>query len=176
MLLVNNPIIGITRLVKLLFLLKFEGGFDKLLPSPDQYFEFSPWKMGPFSHQIWDLTSFLERVGLISTKKANMLSQADCYERQGIPDDLNLYNDTMPNFPMELEETNNEINKIFFLTEKGNKIGKRLIDSLPDEKKYYLKKIKAAYSKMPLTQLLRHVYSEYPEYTSKSEIKTKVLP
>ena len=62
---INEPIIGRTRLVKMLFLFKKEAmqHFSKgTLISDENFYQFFPWNFGPFSSQVFDdLTFFLLR-------------------------------------------------------------------------------------------------------------------
>lgn len=52
-----TPIEGITRLEKLLFLLKTEEGFLSTR-TDDDTFNFIPFKMGPWSSEVYDEVDF----------------------------------------------------------------------------------------------------------------------
>ncbi len=65
---VNEPIVGRTRLVKMLYLFKMEA-----LPhfqqgteiTEDNFYEFHPWDFGPFSREVYDDINFFLLRGFI---------------------------------------------------------------------------------------------------------------
>lgn len=67
---------GITRLEKLIFLLKEEKGFLKEKTDEDN-FNFIPFKMGPWSSEVYDEVDFLESLGLINKDSNEKQSPAD---------------------------------------------------------------------------------------------------
>src|SRR2546425_1962281 len=64
----SAPILGVTRLEKLLFLLTKEAG---LLTNADneERFSFIPHKFGPFSSEVYDEVDFLEALGLVDSRR-----------------------------------------------------------------------------------------------------------
>ena len=64
----NEPIVGRTRLVKMLFLFKteafkhFRGGTAL---NESEFYQFFPWNFGPFSSQVYDDLTFFTLRGFI---------------------------------------------------------------------------------------------------------------
>jgi len=63
----NEPIIGITRLEKLLFLIREE--ILKGTPLEGDYYVFEPYKYGPFSTSIFDDVQLMEDMGYMSKEE-----------------------------------------------------------------------------------------------------------
>src|SRR5689334_16416400 len=67
----NEPIVGRTRLVKMLFLFKtealehFRRGTEI---NSDNFYEFFPWDFGPFSTQVYDDLVFFMLQGFIESR------------------------------------------------------------------------------------------------------------
>jgi len=70
------PIVGITRLEKLLFLAKLEQSFLHDAPY-EQDFHFVPFKMGPWTQEVYDEVDFLESLGLLAKEQQGELSVED---------------------------------------------------------------------------------------------------
>jgi len=137
---------GITKLQKLLFLIEKETEFFEEC-GDDLAFEFYEHKMGPFSEHVYEELRFLQQLNAIETE------------------------------PMEGEEGDPDAltNKVFTITPKGEKIAAELAGHLEDEYNEELAELVAKYNPMELRKLLHHVYTEYPDYTTESEIKDEIL-
>lgn len=136
---------GITKLQKLLFLVEEETEFF------EQYgdklaFEFAAHKMGPFSEHVYEEIRFLQQLQAIETEPM-----------EGGPHDEGL------------------TNKVFHITQKGEKIASELSNQLETKYDEELKSLVERYNPMELRDLLRYVYKEYPAFTIESEIKGKIL-
>jgi hypothetical protein len=166
----NEPIVGRTRLVKMLFLFRqealkhFARGTDV---SEENFYQFFPWNFGPFSTQVYDDLTFFILRGFVessaSTDEESLPESAAEWERwlidSGADEDVvDVYQDE------ELK-----------LTEAGLAFTKRLFDSLSDSQRKLLKEFKARLSGAPLRAILKYVYQTYPEFTEKSRIKGEVL-
>lgn len=168
----NDSLGGITRLQKLLFLLEKEAG---ITPTVDG-FQFTAYKAGPYSSKLYDDLELLENLGLL---ESTVTAEATDPEKAEIDrlsfDDLMGDGAATPNgdgyrTPDSFEE------RQFRLTPKGVLKVKEIIDSgeyspVVTE----IRKIKSTYAQYSLIDLLRHVYSKYPEMTEASEILDKVL-
>jgi hypothetical protein len=167
----NEPIVGKTRLVKMIFLFKKEAlaHFRKGTEiSEDAFYEFFAWTFGPFSTQVYDdLNFFMLRdfVGSSATAEESLPESAAEWEewliRTGVAeprDELNSY---------EEEE--------FKLTPKGAEFTASLYDSLSPSQRKLLKEFKARLQQAPLRAMLKYVYETYPEFTVRSKIKEEVL-
>lgn len=159
---------GITRLQKLLFLLDKEVG----VKADGNGFSFEAYKAGPYSSKLYDDLEFLENLGFLKSEEVGESSSAEAVEL----DALN-FNDLIGG-PSEDEPGGSDtyIERSFSLTSKG----KEKIESLLENDNYKpffdgIRKIKSKYGNYSLSDLLYYVYSKYPEMTTNSEIKDKVL-
>lgn len=144
-----ESICGVTKLQKLLFLIEQETEFFEEYEE-DVAFNFAPYKMGPFSDEVYSELEFLLQLSAIEftpMKSPTKVNQSDSRLR----------------------------NKEFHITPKGEKIASQLVEVLEPEYEKELEDLVAEYNTMDLKELLRYVYTEYPEYTTKSEIKDEVF-
>jgi hypothetical protein len=161
---------GITRLQKLLFLLDQE---EHVIPSGEG-FMFEAYKAGPYSSKLYDDLEFLENLELIGKRVA-----AESTEAQAAEIDFTFENliepdpetdDSSGPAPDAYEEY------LYFLTPKGReKIQQLLADHSYEPLVDSIRRIKSRYGQYSLSDLLYHVYTKYPDMTTESEIKEKVL-
>lgn len=137
---------GVTKLQKLLFLVEKETQFFEEHGNKLD-FEFTAHKMGPFSKHVYEEIRFLEQLRAIETESM---------EEESGDEDLT--------------------NEIFHITPKGEKIASELCNQLDPEHDEELEALVKKYNRMELRELLRYVYTEYPAFTTESEIKEEVLP
>ncbi len=144
-----KSICGVTKLQKLLFLIEQETDFFKEYEE-DVAFNFAPYKMGPFSDEVYSELEFLLQLSAI-----DLTPMRD--STRGNPPDSRLRN------------------KEFHITPKGEKIASQLVEILEPEYEKELEELVEEYNTMELKELLRYVYTEYPEYAIESEIKDEVF-
>jgi hypothetical protein len=166
---VINEIEGITRLEKLIFLAQKEEKITIENEGKKDNFDFIPFKMGPWSSDVYDEVDFLESMGLLEkrgTQENEPVNQAhdEMLFNEAI---LDKYQKSYPTLDNEMES--------YRLTVKGIEIAKKLWERLDNDECEKLKKIKKKFNKMNLKQLLRYVYTKYPDYTSESEIKDYIF-
>jgi hypothetical protein len=159
-----SPVVGITRLEKLLFLLTADEGLLKDVP-PDEAFTFVPFRMGPWTQEVYDEVDFLESLGLISKESTEKRSAADAVHDEELFSDL-----VIDKYQKSAAQVSDEA-EVFRLTEDGKKKALALWNRLTDDEKAKLRRIKQSFNTMNLRQLLRYVYKKHPEYTTESEIK-----
>jgi len=162
---------GITRLQKLLFLLEKEGG----VAPTDDGFQFTAYKAGPYSSKVYDDLEFLENLGLLESTVTAEATDAEKVEIDQLSFDDLMGDGAAPDgdgyrTPDSFEE------RQFRLTSQGVEKVRELIDSgdyspIVTE----IRRIKSTYAHYSLIDLLRHVYTAYPEMTQASEILDKVL-
>lgn len=63
----------------------------------------------------------------------------------------------------------------FFITEKGSEKANEIYEKIDDETKRKLESLRREATQLGYSGVLRYVYSRYPEYTTASKIKEKVL-
>lgn len=134
---------GVTKLQKLLFLIEQETEFFQAYED-DIAFNFAPYKMGPFSEHVYEELEFLLSLDAIESEP---LAGAD-------PD------------PTESDLAEQR----FVITPKGEKIAAELESQLEPEYRHELSDIVITYNSLPLQELLKYVYTEYPKYAAESEI------
>ncbi|MCR4424140.1 MAG: hypothetical protein WHU95_07100 [candidate division WOR-3 bacterium] len=165
-----EPILGITRITKLLFIAFQELALDTVIKNP---YRFVPYKLGPFSPELYTDLKTLTDLGIIT---------AHPLDPEGVPI-INL-DRALATFLATLNsgitatERLDAVNLAFTLTPQGKQIARLLAQTASRQKKNLLpglQIVKTNFASLPLTQLLRYVYTRYPEYTTASEIVAKVL-
>ena len=159
---------GTTRLQKLIFLLEKEQN----IKANEGQFEFIPYKAGPYASKIYDDLEFLENLGYIKSEIVGETTEEESKEIEALnfEDMIDLNDDERVGF------SDAYLERSFKLTGKGQIKIKDLIK----DKDYQpilngIRKIKSKYGSYSLSDLLYYVYSKYPEMTTESEIKNKIL-
>jgi uncharacterized protein YwgA len=170
-LIINEPIVGKTRLIKMLFLFKkevlshFARGTDI---SEDNFYKFFAWDFGPFSSQVYDDLMFFTLRGFIESSSATQETLPESEEEWDKWLDESGTGESLQEFDPYEEET-------FRLTDSGSRFTQQLFDSLSDQQRTLLKQFKKRLSAAPLRAVLRYVYKTYPEEAANSTIKEEVL-
>ncbi len=138
-----DEIRGVTKLQKLLFLVEQETEFFEEYEE-DIAFNFAPYKMGPFSEHVYEELEFLLAMNAIEGRPLGDQNETEILGG--------------------LQE------KRFVITDKGSKIAKGLADQLEAEYQSELVDLVEEYNRLSLKELLRYVYTEYPDYAAESEI------
>lgn len=159
---INEPIVGITRLMKLLFLLKKEQDFNQ--------FEFEAYKMGPFSSDVYPELEFLQN---FPTPETPFVLSKNHIDPQALatPENIRIIEEASE---QESTLTSDEINKPFALSELGIKVAEELWQEAGRDNQIKIEKIKSQFGALTLKELLRYVYKTYPDMTVNSEIKDQI--
>ena len=168
----NAPLVGRTRIVKMLFLFRKEAmaHFRKGTNiTEENFYEFFPWTFGPFSAQIYDDLKFFELRNFLSTSN----SSEDALPESAAEWEMWL-SSSLPgiarNSYSEFQEEQ------FQLTPKGEKfVRERLYSALSVPQKKLLQVFRSRMESAPLRAILSHVYEQYPEMTDKSEIRDQFI-
>jgi hypothetical protein len=167
----NEPIVGKTRLIKMLFLFKKEA-LDHFCRgteiSDENFYEFFPWNFGPFSSQVYDDLVFFDLRGFIESSAAPQESLPESEEEW----EKWLDESGTSRIPPEVDSYEEET---FLLTDTGIRFTKEIYDSLSESQKKLLREFKSRLCAAPLRAILRYVYKTYPEEIAKSTIKEEVL-
>lgn len=161
----DEPIEGITRLTKLLFLLKEESNIAN-------QFIFMPYKMGPFSSEIYKVIEFMKTYPE-ATDEGALLKVIEKKAGGGInPEALKYLSDAASDAddPQDIQFDTS----VFTLTDTGKKVASKVWANLKEEDRHSIEAIKMKYAGMPLKELLRYVYGKYPDMAVKSEIKRQL--
>ena len=166
---------GITRLQKLMFLLEKEER-----PESSGQFYFEAYKAGPYSPQLYDDLEFLENLGLINSTVTAEASEPEAEEVDRLSFDhlmdiesensSDRYNVEGPATADSFEE------RRYQLTDLGKEHLVELLETgkftpLVDK----IRRIKSKYGRHSLNDLLYYVYTKYPEMTTESEIRDRIL-
>ena len=147
---------GVTRLEKLIFLLERETPVrDWMTEKAD----FRSWRFGPFSSKVYEAADTLAVAGLIRDSARTAGSSEDRWEA------LNAL----------IDEVDPYTTRTFELTERGQRYYEALLAVLPDGAEKTLEDFKTKFGLLPLRQLVRYVYEQYPQFTDKSEIRDEIL-
>jgi uncharacterized protein len=169
----NEPISGRTRLLKLVFLFQKElmPRLKKDIAIPEGcWYEFFPWNFGPFSAAVYDDLNFFQLRGFIQTDSGQNeedVAEEDVAEWEKWEESNNL--------DAPADETFGYLDQQFKLTDKGCDFAKLLFANLTANQAQLIKDFKRRLVKAPLRSILRYVYTTYPEQTSRSQIREKVL-
>lgn len=161
---------GTTRLQKLLFLLERESN---VTPSGEG-FKFEAYKAGPYSSKLYDDLEFLENLDLIEKRATAEGTDEEAAEIdftfEGLIEPESESDDPSGPAPDAYEEYR------YRLTSEGLRKAKQMLE----DKSYApvvdaVRHIKSRYGQYSLEDLLYYVYTKYPDMTTESEIKEKVL-
>ncbi len=167
----NEPIVGRTRLVKMLFLFKREAmdHFGRGLDIPDdEFYEFFPWDFGPFSKDVYDDLTFFILRGFIECEEV----REDALPESAAEWEAWLSSSSPDGASEPISEYREDS---FRLTPKGMMFTEELYQSLSAPQRKLLREFKKRLTTVPLKALLKYVYENYEEMTARSAIKEEIL-
>ena len=169
----KSPIFGAVRLTKMMFL--FNKEISALLKSKgldsDNLPEFVAYNFGPFSKDVYEQIEFFK--GLKFIKVINVLAKEDMAEVDDWEEDS-----------FEFEFIARERDLLFEdgkymkyeIADLGTKfVEQELLPKLSDEQKSVLEGFKNKINSLSPKQILKYVYTKYPEFSENSLIKDEVL-
>ncbi|TKJ41864.1 hypothetical protein CEE37_04660 [candidate division LCP-89 bacterium B3_LCP] len=148
-----EPVRGITRLQKLLFLLWKEGAFYEDIPN---LYNFKAYDFGPCLDDIYDDLDFAEDIGLIYVSEVPSGNEYEGGDEDAFLEDFG--------FNLVKRSTRRD----FELTEAGREAARDIYENLDTERCQRLEQIKRRFNFMPFFDLLRYVYRKYPVFAKKS--------
>ncbi|MCH8047190.1 MAG: hypothetical protein IID44_26100 [Planctomycetes bacterium] len=159
-----EPIDGITRIQKLMFLLS-QGVGPRQLVREAESCGFVSYKMGPYAPQIIRDLEDLLSAGIVASKRLEYL----------LPDD----GDNRDLAPHDWERTRTKTKRVeslrYSLTaDLGMNVGKELWKSLSSRERDDLARFKSFFNSLSLRQLLIFTYERYPDWTTESTIKEQL--
>ena len=183
------PLVGVTRLQKLLFLMW--SGLPRISPTRHIRLDlaFRPEKFGPADFDLYPDLDFLVALGHISRGSSAYVSQTDrlpVSDRGDVADATErelsyeyLMGDESQGGSLAVAEGTEDQ---YAITETGRMLLARILSTADGPTRAVCEKIVEAaratrshYGSWPLQRLLRFVYTEYPEMTTASEIRDRVL-
>lgn len=163
----GEPIEGITRLDKIMYLLSQSPEFSQII---NKSYEFQADNFGPFAPELFDDIQALKQECIITTsserKTKNRIETVDEESVEKIFDEEPDMNVSWKKYPVET----------YKLTEIGMKIAAQVYDNLTETQRAKIKQIKKTFGEMSLKNLLYYVYSRAPsKMLEKSRIKKEIL-
>jgi hypothetical protein len=149
----NEPVFGITRLQKLLFLLWKEGNFYKAVPN---LYNFKAYDFGPCMDDLYDDLEFCQSINLIRIEEKEEASEYENGDEVSFMRSLGL---RMPK---------PRCRRDFYLEPNGKQAAAELYADMTDADRMALGSIKRRFNRMPFFDLLRYVYNKYPKFAEKS--------
>ncbi len=168
---VNEPIVGRTRLVKMLYLFRkealshFRKGTDV---NEDNFYDFFAWDFGPFSREVYDDITFFILQGFIETSLS---------DEEALPESEAEWEEwlTSSGARDEGEEIDEYREESFRLTRAGTDFTRGMYETLSPTQQELLRQFKKRTGALPLRALLRYIYAKYPDDTTQSRIRDKIL-
>ena len=168
---INEPIVGRTRLVKMLFLFKqeamkhFRAGTEI---NDDNFYRFFAWDFGPFSTQVYDDLTFFILRGFVNPTAT---------DEEPLPESAAEWQEwiSRTGASQNEEDIDPYEEEAFSLTEKGAVFTKQMYDLLSNTQRQLLQEFKTRLATAPLRAILRYVYTTYPATIVQSKIKEEVL-
>ena len=157
----GEPIKGITRLQKMLFLLVQETEIGKKF---DEKLSFQAYKYGPFSSELYDSIDFLKEMELIEIRHQKYDALTQKIEELEYEEDYGYVE----------EESESDTIEVFELGDVGKAMAEDIFEELDKNQRNELEDIKKVVNSLPYLELIRFVYTKYPDYAKVSEIKEKV--
>jgi uncharacterized protein YwgA len=165
-----EPILGKTRLMKMVFLfneeLRQSINLNKAIPISAMP-QFEAYHYGPYSAQVYSDLEFLVELGLIEVTILD--------DTEKIPEEIGEYE----YWQAASDAADDEIGQAqeqFGLTDLGHRfVEKKLLSDLSSEQLEALNEFKRRCTTADLKTLLKYVYSKYPKMTDRSKIRDKVV-
>jgi uncharacterized protein YwgA len=143
---IGEPVVGRTRLMKILFLLLKEAGLESEV---EQSSSFKPYKFGPFDPEVFDSIEALKELNIVQeTVKSNTKAE----------DEILLDMDE----PYDTDTT-------YALTPQGIAKVERIVRQIPADILKKISNYKSIYGGKPLVEILHYVYGKFPKYAELSE-------
>jgi len=148
-----EPVCGITRLQKLLFLLWKEGAFFEDMPD---LYNFKAYDFGPCMDDLYDDLDFAEDIGLIVVEEVPSGNEYEGADEQAF---IQAFGFRLVKRPTRRD---------FILTAAGRRAAQEIYSALDQDRRKRLDQIKRRFNSMPFFDLLRYVYRKYPAFAKKS--------
>lgn len=168
----KKPIMGAIRLTKMMFLFKTEiapllkekGLNSEKLP------DFIAYNFGPFSKDVYEqveLFKGIKFIQVVDIKATEEMAEVDDLEEDA-------YIDEMSNHGYSLND-NGKYYKYQILVTGERYVEEKILPNITNEQELLLSKFKSKITTLSPKQILKYVYTKYPDYTVNSIIRDKVL-
>ncbi len=171
---VNEPILGRTKLVKMMFIFEKEISKDFFKEKDVSLPEFIPYLYGPYSAQVMDDLRIFIGIGyIVTTETAIPMSRAE----KKVQFELDMEDDDIwGDFDDEEIEQSEVFQLRYCLSDIGVRyVEERIWNNFNINQKSTIMRFKKQINNMPLDDLLAYVYKKYPEFAEESLIKGRYL-
>lgn len=172
---INNktPIKGAIRLTKMMFLFKEEivGLLKEKGLDSDNLPHFFAYNFGPFSKDVYEQVEFFRGLGFIKVTNINSveeMGEVDDWQEESFIDEL------IEQDKDYLDEDGKYLK--YEIAKKGSEyVESEIYPILTGEQLSILEKFKGKINLLYPKQILKYVYTKYPDYTKNSLIKNEVI-
>jgi hypothetical protein len=158
-----EPVLGVTRLQKYLFLLQEDHRWHEKFGMTSPY-DFEAYDYGPFDSQLYADLELLENVGLIQRKASGDEPGAEHDEMRHLAFEWATSDPEV--LPWEEETAIQE----YSLTEKGRAFVSENLQ-LAEEDRAVLEEMKRKWNRAPLNRLLRWLYETHEDYARETKLR-----
>lgn len=167
----RSPLVGTTRLQKLLFLIEKE---KNIIPEMGS-FKFEAYKFGPASKELYDDIEFLLNIGFITkSNDKEKLTELKIDEIENYTADIFLSNQSSKKNSSSNDMTSENDSVVYRITNSGSQYLYQN-DLVKSDENTKIGELTNKFNGYSLTSLLQYVYSKYPDFTEESEIKDDIL-
>lgn len=166
----RDGVAGVTRLMKLAFLASKELGWQRLVRDP---YRFQPYRLGPFTSEVYDDLELLERAGVVRRETVDEEGLTVIQRDEQVARDVAALNHGLAE-----TERINALATRYRLSARGRRFCRALARSAQRRDPRLLpglELVRAEFGRLPLRALLRHIYRRWPEYTTESLVRDRVL-
>ncbi len=161
-----NPIAGITRLDKLMFILSKTKEFSNLF---HEDYEFIPYNFGPFATELLDdLEALIAEEVVHRNKIKDGGDSSSTRDAEIIDEETGELPENEVSWDMYSFDS-------YSLTAFGKEVSEKLFNDASIEQQQKVIQVKESYNSLKLSSLLRFVYESFPDYVIKSVIRDEVL-
>ena len=157
-----DPVVGVTRLQKYLFLLQEEERWHEKYGIAEPY-RFRPYDYGPFDDKLYADLQFLENVGLVVRRPAGEEPPVEEDEHREAS------NEWGTNGPEFAPWADDDQIWAYRLTDKGRRFVETL--ALEQADRHRLEGMKQQWNGRPLAQFLRWLYDRHPDFARNTKLR-----
>ena len=168
----KQPIYGAIRLTKMMFL--FEKEISPLLKSkgldPQNLPHFIAYNFGPFSKDLYEQVELFKNIKFIQVTNiiaGEDMAEVDDYEEAAFTDEMNDHGYSL--------NSDGKYYKYQILTTGERYVTEKIIPLISRDTEQILSSFKRKITLLSPKQILKYVYTNYPEYAENSLIKDEVL-
>lgn len=159
---INEPIIGTSKIIKMMFIFKEELLCYFSTMQKDNFLEFFAYNYGPFSKELLDNIRFLKSVNLIESKPCLNVVAGEVEIGEYLYD---ITEDTVFNSEIKLEEVGYEGIPKYYLKERGMKyVQDKIIGNYTKEQLSKLQLLKRKINTLNMQQILSYINVKYKDY------------